>query len=72
MAKVELGVHTGPNDIEIDELRSLWRHCDAAGFDLITLWDHFYESPYVDGTHRASLRTGPRLRCPPPRSSASC
>jgi len=52
-AKVELGVHTGPNDIEIDELRSLWRHCDAAGFDLITLWDHFYESPYVDGSHRA-------------------
>jgi F420-dependent oxidoreductase-like protein len=53
MAKLELSVHTGPNDIEIDELRRLWRHCDAAGFDLITVWDHFYESPYVDGTHPA-------------------
>ncbi len=53
MAKVELGVHTGPNDIEVDELRKLWRHCDAAGFDLITVWDHFYESPFVDGTHPA-------------------
>jgi len=47
--KVELGVHTGPQDIELDELRRLWRHCDAAGFDLITVWDHFYESPPRDG-----------------------
>jgi F420-dependent oxidoreductase-like protein len=53
MPKVELGVHTGPNDIEVEELRQLWRHCDAAGFDLITVWDHFYESPPVDGTHPA-------------------
>src|SRR5438552_3455676 len=53
MPKVEMGVHTGPNDIELDELRSLWRHCDAAGFDLITVWDHLFESPPVDGTHRA-------------------
>lgn len=49
MAKVELGVHTGPQDIELDELHKLWRRCDAAGFDLITVWDHFYESPYRDG-----------------------
>jgi alkanesulfonate monooxygenase SsuD/methylene tetrahydromethanopterin reductase-like flavin-dependent oxidoreductase (luciferase family) len=51
MAKpVELGVHTGQQDIELDELRKLWRHCDEAGFDLITVWDHFYESPPRDGT----------------------
>lgn len=49
MAKVELGVHTGQQDIELDELRKLWRYCDEAGFDLITVWDHFYESPYRDG-----------------------
>ena len=50
MAKrVELGVHTGQQDIELDELRRLWRHCDQAGFDLITIWDHFNESPPRDG-----------------------
>lgn len=50
MAKVEFGVHAGPQDIALDELRRLWRHCDAAGFDLITTWDHFYESPPRDGS----------------------
>ena len=46
MPRVELGVHTGPQDIPLDELRRLWRRCDEAGFDLITVWDHFYQSPY--------------------------
>jgi F420-dependent oxidoreductase-like protein len=50
MPKVELGVHTGPQDIELDELRRLWRHCDEAGFDLITVWDHFYQSPFQNPT----------------------
>ena len=42
MAKVELGVQTGQQDIELDELRKLWRHCDESGFDWISVWDHFY------------------------------
>lgn len=46
MTQVEIGVHTGPQDIELSELRQLWRRCDEAGFDLITVWDHFYQSPY--------------------------
>ncbi|HEX6512043.1 MAG TPA: LLM class flavin-dependent oxidoreductase [Chloroflexota bacterium] len=49
MATVELGIHAGPQDIELAELRRLWRFCDEAGFDLITCWDHFYESPPRDG-----------------------
>lgn len=49
MARVEFGVHAGPQDISLDELRRLWRHCDKAGFELITTWDHFYESPPRDG-----------------------
>jgi F420-dependent oxidoreductase-like protein len=50
MAKtVALGLHAGPQDIELDDLRKLWRTCDEAGFDLITTWDHFYESPPRDG-----------------------
>ncbi len=49
MAKVELGIHTGQQDIDLEGLCNLWRTCDAGGFDLITVWDHFYESPYRDG-----------------------
>jgi alkanesulfonate monooxygenase SsuD/methylene tetrahydromethanopterin reductase-like flavin-dependent oxidoreductase (luciferase family) len=49
VAIVELGVHTGPQDIELDELRRLWRYCDEHVFDWISVWDHFYESPPRDG-----------------------
>jgi alkanesulfonate monooxygenase SsuD/methylene tetrahydromethanopterin reductase-like flavin-dependent oxidoreductase (luciferase family) len=50
MPKVELGIHSGHQDIELDEVRELWRRFDDAGIDLITVWDHLYESPYRDGT----------------------
>jgi len=53
VAKLKLGVHTGQQDIELDELRKLWRHLDAAGMDRVTVWDHFYESPPRDGNGRA-------------------
>jgi F420-dependent oxidoreductase-like protein len=49
LATLKLGCHTGQQDIELDELRRLWRHLDASGFDLVTVWDHFYESPPRDG-----------------------
>jgi F420-dependent oxidoreductase-like protein len=48
MAKVELGVHTGQQDISLEELRRLWRHCDESGFDWISVWDHLYEAPNRD------------------------
>lgn len=47
--KVELGAQTGQQDIELDELRRLWRRLDGAGMDWISVWDHFYESPPRDG-----------------------
>jgi F420-dependent oxidoreductase-like protein len=49
MAKIELGVHTGQQDIELDELRKLWRTAEASGFDWISVWDHFYEAPPRNG-----------------------
>jgi alkanesulfonate monooxygenase SsuD/methylene tetrahydromethanopterin reductase-like flavin-dependent oxidoreductase (luciferase family) len=51
MAKLELGIHSGHQDIEVDEVRQLWRRLDDGGIDLITVWDHLYESPYKDGSH---------------------
>ncbi len=49
MARVELGIHSGHQDIELDEVRQMWRTFDAGGIDLLTVWDHPYESPYRDG-----------------------
>ena len=48
MPRIELGVHTGQQDIGLDELRRLWRYCDEHGFDWISVWDHFYEAPNRD------------------------
>jgi F420-dependent oxidoreductase-like protein len=36
------GVHTGLQDITIDELRAAWHRIEELGFDWISVWDHFY------------------------------
>jgi F420-dependent oxidoreductase-like protein len=38
------GVHIGPQNLRMDELRALWRRLDERGVDWISLWDHFYET----------------------------
>jgi F420-dependent oxidoreductase-like protein len=48
MPKIELGVHTGQQNIALDDLRRLWRTCDENGFEWISVWDHFYEAPNRD------------------------
>ena len=42
---LKLGIHTGPQDLTMEELRRLWRRADAAGFHWISVWDHFYANP---------------------------
>jgi alkanesulfonate monooxygenase SsuD/methylene tetrahydromethanopterin reductase-like flavin-dependent oxidoreductase (luciferase family) len=46
---VRLGLHTGQQHIQIDQLGRLWRFADENGFDFISVWDHFYEAPPTDG-----------------------
>ena len=46
---VSFGVHTGQQNVAMDELRRLWRWIDEEGMDWISVWDHFYEAPPVDG-----------------------
>ncbi len=46
---VALGVHIGQQNLEIGELRSIWRRFDEARFDWISVWDHFYEAPPEGG-----------------------
>lgn len=47
---VQLGVHIGQQNVEMDELRTLWRRLDSAGVDWISVWDHLYEVPPAGGT----------------------
>ena len=36
------GVHTGLQNISVDELRAAWRRIEELGFDWISIWDHLY------------------------------
>lgn len=42
---MKLGIHAGPQDLTMDELKRLWRTGDENGFHWISVWDHFYANP---------------------------
>lgn len=42
------GIHIGPQNISIGDLRRLWTYADTHGYTWISVWDHFYEAPPVD------------------------
>lgn len=44
---IKLGLHTGPQDLSMEELRRLWTRADEAGCHWISVWDHFYANPLV-------------------------
>lgn len=68
---MRFGVHAGLQDTSIDELRNLWSGIEAAGFDWISVWDHFYAADPGGGavcleavaTHAALAATTSRVRC---------
>jgi F420-dependent oxidoreductase-like protein len=65
------GVHTGLQHTTVDELVDLWRRIEAAGFDWISIWDHFYSADLTGDAHcleavschAALAATTERVRC---------
>jgi len=45
---MKLGIHIGPQDMSMEELRRLWLRADEAGFYWVSTWDHFYANPLED------------------------
>lgn len=39
---MKFGIHTGPQNCTIDDLRRAWRIADERGFEWASVWDHFY------------------------------
>lgn len=39
---VRFGVHTGPQNCSLEDLRQVWRLADRSGFHWVSIWDHFY------------------------------
>ena len=42
---IKLGIHTGPQDLTMQELQRIWTRADEAGFHWASVWDHFYANP---------------------------
>jgi len=42
---MKLGIHAGPQDLPMEELKRLWKTGDDNGFHWISVWDHFYANP---------------------------
>lgn len=45
---IKFGVHAGPQDLSMDELKRLWQQADNSGFHWVSVWDHFYANPLTD------------------------
>lgn len=62
---ITFGVHIGPQNISIEDLRRLWNYADTHGFRWISVWDHFYEAPPVDGnaTHFEAVALMAAIAC---------
>ena len=46
---VKIGIHGGQQDIEMDELRRMWRFSATKGLDFTSLWVHFSAGPPLGG-----------------------
>ncbi len=47
---MKFGIHSGPQNCTYEELRGLWHVADSSGFHQVSIWDHFYDDPSVDGS----------------------
>jgi alkanesulfonate monooxygenase SsuD/methylene tetrahydromethanopterin reductase-like flavin-dependent oxidoreductase (luciferase family) len=45
IVSLKIGIHAGPQNLGMDELKRLWQRGDEAGFHWISVWDHFYANP---------------------------
>jgi F420-dependent oxidoreductase-like protein len=48
------GVHTGPQNCTLAELREVWHLADRSGFHWISIWDHFYPAMLVPSDAQGS------------------
>ena len=49
MSKLLFGLHTGPQNCALDDLRRVWHLADRSGFHWVSIWDHFYPAMLIPG-----------------------
>ncbi len=53
---MKFGIHTGPQNCSYEDLRRAWRMADEAGFEWVSVWDHFY--PATDDPRGSCFEAG--------------
>jgi F420-dependent oxidoreductase-like protein len=68
------GVHAGLQNVEMSELRGLWRTIERLGFDWISVWDHFYAATGSpdDAQCLEAIATHAALACDTTRVTIGC
>lgn len=67
------GVHTGLQHTTIDELRALWHRAEAAGYEWISVWDHFYAADLTgDPTCLEAIAAHAALASETTRATVGC
>jgi alkanesulfonate monooxygenase SsuD/methylene tetrahydromethanopterin reductase-like flavin-dependent oxidoreductase (luciferase family) len=66
------GVHTGLQNTSVDELQSLWRRAEDAGFDAISVWDHLYSSDLATYECHEAVAMHAALACATTRVRCGC
>ena len=66
------GVHTGPQNTTVAELRHLWRRAEDAGFDAISVWDHLYSSDLSTYECHEAVAIHTALACATTRVRCGC
>mgnify|MGYP000048469230 CR=1 FL=1 len=52
---MRFGVHAGPQDCSIEEMRRLWTLVEAAGFHWCSVWDHLYSVSDLNDPNKPCL-----------------
>ena len=68
---MHFGLHAGLQNTKTSTLRDVWRHAEDAGYEWISIWDHFYAADPGGGaecleavaTHAALATATSRVRC---------
>jgi alkanesulfonate monooxygenase SsuD/methylene tetrahydromethanopterin reductase-like flavin-dependent oxidoreductase (luciferase family) len=57
------GIHFGPQNSDIDQLRRLWTYADQNGFSWVSTWDHFYCKTDDSAPHFESVALMAAMAC---------
>src|SRR5690349_19222729 len=55
MPSLRFGLHAGPQDCTIEQLRALWPIADERGFSWCSVWDHLYSVSDLSNPDKPSL-----------------